>query len=240
MALWTWYDAAVTRIEHEGPRTRRFWIEIEGVEDFPFTPGQFITVDLPISEKRTERWRSYSIANPPRKGNVLELCISHQGGQASQYFFEKVREGTKLRFKGPSGTFVLPEVLPEELVMVCTGTGVAPFRSMIGYLYEQGFEGRVHLIFGTRYACDILYRKEFEVLQEDWPNFRYDVVLSREKEWEGHKGHVHQLYMEAYSEPSEERMFFLCGWTPMIDEAKEHLIKELGYSPEQIRVELYG
>ncbi len=240
MALWTWYDATVKRIEHISVHTRRFWVELKGVEDFAFKAGQFITVDLPISEKRTERWRSYSIANPPRGGNELELCISDQGGPGSTYFFKEVEEGTDLRLKGPSGVFTLPEDLPEELVMVCTGTGVAPFRSMIWHLYERGYEGRVHLIFGTRYAWDILYRKEFEVLQEDWPNFKYDVVLSREKDWPGRKGYVHQVYLEAYAEPSDKRLFFLCGWRDMIDDAKKLLVEELGYKPQQLRVELYG
>ncbi len=236
---WTWYEAEVKRMESVSVHTRRFWIEVEGEGDFSFKPGQFITLDLPIAEKRTERWRSYSIANPPRGGRELELCISDQGGPASRYFFEEVGPGTSLRFKGPSGVFVLPSDLPEELVMVCTGTGVAPFRSMIWHLYDQGYAGKVHLIFGTRYAWDILYRREFEVLQEDWPNFRYDVVLSRDESWQGRRGHVHQVYLEYYAQPKPHRLMMLCGWKPMIDEARQHL-NELGYAKEQIAVELYG
>ena len=237
---WTWYEGCITRIEHISVHTRRFWLEVGGVEDFAFKAGQFITVDLPIGEKRTERWRSYSIANPPRGGNVLELCISDQGGPASRYFFDVVKEGTSLRFKGPSGVFVLPGDLPEEIVMVCTGTGVAPFRSMIWFLYDSGYEGKVHLIFGTRFAWDILYRKEFEVLQEDWPEFKYDVVLSRDEQWAGRKGYVHQVYLEAYQKPEPNRLFMLCGWRSMVDEAQKHLLEELGYQAGQIKVELYG
>lgn len=237
---WTWYDAVITKIEGVSVHTRRFWIEIGDVENFSFQAGQFITVDLPIAEKRTERWRSYSIANPPRGGRVLELCISDQGGPASRYFFDEVKVGSVLRFKGPSGNFVLPEDVPEELIMVCTGTGVAPFRSMIWDLYDRGHTGKVHLIFGTRFAWDILYRKEFEVLQEDWPHFKYDVVLSREEQWSGRKGYVHQVYMEEYARPESGRFFMLCGWKAMVDEAKKHLLEELGYQPKQLCVELYG
>jgi ferredoxin-NADP reductase len=64
----TWYDAHVVKIQAATPNTRRFWVEIPTVEAFTFKPGQFVTMDLPIGEKRLQRWRSYSIANAPSAG----------------------------------------------------------------------------------------------------------------------------------------------------------------------------
>jgi CDP-4-dehydro-6-deoxyglucose reductase len=197
---------------------------------------------LPIHKKRLQRWRSYSIANAPEGGNVLEFCIVKlDGGLATQYFFEEVEVGTPIRFKGPDGTFTLPENLMEDLVFICTGTGVAPFRSMLWDIYNRKLPFKnIHLIFGTRHKNGILYKEEFENFQEEWDNFQYDIALSREEDWDGYKGYVHQVYQEKYGEARPDVDFYLCGWSNMIDDAVANLIVKSGYDKSQVHYELYG
>lgn len=240
--MWKWYDTTVVRIEDMAPDTKRFWLKAPDGEKIDFKAGQFVTMDLPVSEKRLQRWRSYSIANAPDASNELEFCIVHlDGGVATQYLFEKVEVGSTIRFKGPDGAFFLKEPVEKDLVFVCTGTGVAPFRSMILDLIRQEKpHQKLHLIFGTRYESGILYRDEFEALARAHPEFRYDVVLSREASWTGYKGHVHQVYQELYPTPRPDVDFYLCGWSSMIDEAVARLMLELGYDKSQIHYELYG
>lgn len=241
-----WLNSKVIRIEDETPTTKRFWVEVEDVESLDFRAGQFVVMDLPIGEKRRERWRSYSIANAPDGSNVLEFCIVLlEGGKGTTWFFEEVEVGTPIRMKAPSGMFYLPEKIETDLVFICTGTGVAPFRSMIQDLHAQKKSHRsIHLIFGTRYAEGILYRKEFEKLMEEMPGFRFDVALSREENeldfpFGVRQGYVHTVYLERYKTVFADHHFYLCGWQNMIDEAIENLI-ELGYAENQIKHELYG
>ncbi len=244
----TWYNSKVIKIEEQSPTTKRFWVEIADVDRFEFKAGQFVTMDLPLGEKRKDRWRSYSIANAPDGTNVLEFCIVHlEGGVGSGYFFNEVEIGTDIKFKGPDGNFVLPEKIDKKLVLICTGTGVAPFRSMLWDLYNRGETGHhIHLIFGTRYADGILYQKEFEELREKMPGFQYDVTLSREKlipaghAFGIHSGYVHPVYLEKYPEKSPDLCFLLCGWTAMIDEAVANLMTKFGYDRSQVKYELYG
>lgn len=237
-----WYEGRVIRLEDETSTTRRFWIQVEEQETFDFQPGQFVTFDLPISEKRRDRWRSYSIASAPNGTNIFELCIVRlEGGRGTNYLFEDVEVGSILTFKGPDGVFTLPKNLDREIVLICTGTGVAPFRSMLGALKAQGGPQKpMHLIFGTRFEDGILYREELETLARDWPTFRYDVVLSRENDWSGYRGYVHQVYQENYGEVQEDRLFLLCGWQNMIDQAVEELTEKMGYDKRQVVYELYG
>lgn len=239
---WTWYDSTVIRIEDETPNTKRFWVEVPDVEQFDFTAGQFVTMDLPISDKRLKRWRSYSIANAPDGSNVLEFVIVRlEGGAATAYLFDEVQVGDTIRFKGPSGTFTLPDTIDKDLVFICTGTGVAPFRSMLWDLYRQKkTTGKLHLIFGTRFEDGILYRQELETLQADWPAFSFDIALSRAPEWPGYKGYVHQVYLEQYATPRADLDFYICGWSNMIDDAVANLIVKLGYDKSQVHYELYG
>lgn len=237
-----WYDSIVQKIEPASPNVKRFWLEMPAEQPLDFKAGQFITMDLPIGDKRLQRWRSYSIANAPDGSKLLEFCIVRSpNGVGSRYLFDDVQAGDTLRWKGPEGAFFLPETLDTDLVFICTGTGVAPFRSMILDLQQSGRPHRnIHLIFGTRTEADILYRSEFETLARTMPGFQYDVVLSRQPEWPGYKGHVHQVYLEQYAEKRPDVAFYLCGWTNMIDDAVANLLVKLGYDRGQIHYELYG
>ncbi len=148
----TWHDGIVRKISRIAPNVRNFQIEVPGLQSIDFQAGQFVTLDLPIGEKRLQRWRSYSIASAPNGSNHLELCIVNApAGLGTTYLFEEIQEGDTLKFKGPDGGFILPEKIEKDLVFVCTGTGVAPFRSMILDLKKTGKTHRnLHLIFGTR------------------------------------------------------------------------------------------
>lgn len=239
---WKWYDSTVIQIEDASPTTKRFWVEVDEVDSFDFEPGQFVTMDLPISDKRLKRWRSYSIANGPDGTNVLEFCIVKlEGGAASEYLWNEIKLGSTIRFKGPSGTFVLPPKLDFDMVMICTGTGVAPFRSMLQEIERKAVQHKnLHLIFGTRSAEGILYQEEFLSMTESIPNFKYSIALSREETEAHHSGYVHDIYLKAYKKKKEDIHFYLCGWTGMIDDAVANLIIKMGYDKSQVHYELYG
>jgi ferredoxin-NADP reductase len=238
----TWYEATVKKITTLAPNVRCFFLQLPEEQDFSFKAGQFITFDLPIGEKRLQRWRSYSIASAPSDNKEIELCIvrAHEG-LGTAYLFDTVKEGSVLRFKGPDGTFCLPEKIEKDIVMICTGTGIVPFRSMLQDLASKGNANHnIHLIFGTRYESGILYQEELEHMKAIMPNFRYDVALSRENKENYHHGYVHSVYLTEYAKNSENVQFYLCGWSAMIDEAVANLIVTLGFKREQVLYELYG
>jgi ferredoxin-NADP reductase len=247
--MWKWYDSHIIKIENETPTTKRIWVKAETDEPLLYQAGQFVTMDLPISDKRLKRWRSYSIANAPNAQNTeggteLEFCVvkAENSTGGSKYLCEEATIGTPIRFKGPDGTFVLKQPLDNrDLVFICTGTGIAPFRSMIWDIYNNKIPHRkIHLIFGARNEKDILYRKEFETFEKLLPNFKFDVALSRETVWDGHKGYVHGIYTEGYRDVRSDVDFFICGWSNMIDDAVAKLIVDLGYDKSQVHYELYG
>lgn len=238
-----WFDSILVKIENASPTVRRFWLEIVGDEPFSFRAGQFVTFDLPIHERRQKRWRSYSIANAPVAGSrLLEFCIVRmENGAGSTWLFDEATVGTAIRFKGPDGAFYLPDTIENDLVFIATGTGVAPFRSMIFDLQNRDIAHRnLHLIFGTRSADGILYQSEMEALAAQLPDFQYDIALSRQPDWPGWQGHVHQIYLEKYAAVRPDIRFYLCGWSNMIDEAVANLLLKMGYERRQIIYELYG
>ena len=233
-----WQTGTVLRVEQATPNTRRYWVELE-TTPFHFKPGQFVTLDLPIHEQRNRRWRSYSIASMPDGSNVIELVIVHvESGVASNYIFKEIGEGSQLTLRGPHGLFVLPEQLEKDIYLICTGTGIAPFRSMLHFVnFHQMPHRQIHLIFGTRKQEDLLYADEMRELERTLPGFSYRPTLSREQ-WDGDTGYVHAIY-EELSVNKHPSAFYLCGWSDMVDEAKERILK-LGYDKKDVHIEIYG
>jgi glycine betaine catabolism B len=238
MALQPWQTGKIIRIENETENTRRFWVEVPGLASFDFSPGQFVTLDLPIHEKPNKRWRSYSISSWPDGTNVFELIIvlDHRGA-GTPYLFA-LKPGDEITFRGPQGVFVLKEPLDQDIMMICTGTGIAPFRSMIHHIKNQNMPHKeIYLIFGCRTKDSLLYYDELNSLQETFPGFHYLPTLSR-AHWEGHTGYVHQVY-ESLCAGRHPVHFYLCGWKGMIDEAKKR-ITDMGYEKKDIHQEIYG
>ena len=239
MAVQPWRTGKVIRIENETADTRRYWVQVPELSSFDFIPGQFVTLDLPIHEKANKRWRSYSIASWPDGTNVFELVIVlDELGAGTHYLFEEVVVGSELTFRGAQGVFTLKEPLDKDLFLVCTGTGIAPFRSMIHHIKNEKIPHKnIYLIFGCRTKDTLLYYEEMKELRESVPGFQYIPTLSRE-EWEGKTGYVHHIYEELCAERKPAN-FFLCGWRGMIDEAKRR-ITDMGYDKKDIHVEIYG
>lgn len=237
-----WQTGIVTRVEDAAPATRRYWLRLPEVARFDFKPGQFVTLDLPIHEQRNKRWRSYSIASAPDGTNTIELLIVRAslstGG--SVHIWDTWQPGTEVSLRGPHGIFTQPELAAgEALVLICTGTGIAPFRSM-ARSWLQGSarpEGPVHLVFGCRTEADLLYRDEMLELGVALPHFQYHPTISRGV-WAGHTGYVHPVY-ESLCQDHPPAHFMLCGWRAMVDEAKARLLA-LGYDKKAIHLELYG
>src|SRR5919112_4957008 len=173
MAVQPWRTGVVTRIEDETYNTKRFWIQVPELEVFDFEPGQFVTLDLPIHEKPNKRWRSYSIASAPDGTNTFELLVVLlEGGPGSTYLFQEVSVGSSLTLRGPQGVFTLPQPIEKDLYFICTGTGIAPFRSMLHHISRHHIPHKnIYLIFGTRTQRDLLYAREMQELQKEVPSF---------------------------------------------------------------------
>jgi glycine betaine catabolism B len=239
MTVPPWHKCKIIRIQEEAPETLRFWFQVNELDRFDFKPGQFVTLDLPIHEKPNKRWRSYSISSWPDGSNVFELIIvRNETGPGTNFLFTEATVGTELSFRGPQGIFTLPEHLENDLFLICTGTGLAPFRSMLHYILLHNIPHKdIFLIFGTRSRESLLYYEELKAMSEQHPEFHYIPVLSREQ-WEGHTGYVHDVYAQLVTK-KQPADFFLCGWKNMIHEAKQRL-QELGYDKKSIHQEIYG
>ncbi len=228
------FQSEILSIEQLSPSVRSYRLAYE--QSDAFIPGQFVMLDLPIAGEFSTR--SYSIASAPNSDGWIELCVVLKpGGQGSTFLFDQVNVGDSLSVSEPQGRFQWIDD-NRTLIMICTGTGVAPFRAMIQEEMQRGSDREMHLIFGNRTEVDILYRAEFEALDAARSNFNFIPTLSRADDaWEGNKGYVHPYYL-SLAETHQDALFYICGWTTMVKEAKNNL-KALGFSRKQVKFELY-
>lgn len=214
-----------------------------GIKRFKFKPGQFIAMSPHIDDKPSNDWSYYSIASGPNGHNGFDLCVNMEGFREiwPTELDSKYLEGQKVTIKGAAGVFTLPTKIDKDLVFMATGTGVAPFRSMLQHIVREKIPHRaIHLIYGGRYENEILYRDEFEELVRQLPGFTYDVVISRDEQWSGSKGRLRDYYMKVYSNRRDDVLFYLCGWPDMVRDGLKDLIDDLGYNPSQLIYELYS
>jgi ferredoxin-NADP reductase len=216
-----------------GPDLRHFVFEADA-ERLDFLPGQFVSFSDLIGGK--EITRAYSLASPPDGTNRFELCLNRVAeGIFSPRLFA-MRPGETVTMRQPLGMFVLRQPARDSL-FVATGTGIAPFRSMLkAHLPESS--PQFTLLFGVRYASHLMYRDEFEELASHYQGFRYWPLLSRPTpEWTGRTGHV-QAHLEEALGGRRDVDVYLCGLKLMVDDVRS-MLKGLGFDRKQIFYEKY-
>lgn len=216
------------------PAVRHFEFELPERESFGFVPGQFMSLTGIINGD--EITRAYSIASPP-SGNRFALCLNEvEGGRFSPHLFS-VEPGQEIDCSGPFGAFIFRRPLSDS-ILVATGTGIAPFRSMLLERLPIEKDRRFTLIFGVRYEHGLLYREEWEQLARDYPNFGFRPTITRpDPNWTGLTGRVQGHLLEALGDRREVDIY-VCGLKEMVNDVRA-LLKEKGVDRKRVIYERY-
>jgi CDP-4-dehydro-6-deoxyglucose reductase len=198
-------------------------LKIQGSEFFTFRPGQFINVQVSPTS-----YRSYSVASLSPEGVIsLILTVAHSG-LGSNYFRNAVI-GQFTTIIGPSGRFVLPDNLKENLLFLSTGSGIVPFLPMLNELVECKYKGKVELFAGFRSEEDILAADILASFSKKL-NLAYSVCLTEPSAlWNGKSGRITKFCK--VNDP-ENTQVFACGNPNMIQDVFSGL-KQIGFNLEQ-------
>lgn len=233
------FTARLTRSVALSELTKHLEFEMQGLPRFGFVPGQWLSLktNKPDGEEIT---RAYSIASAPGDDNRFALCLNRvQDGFMSNFLCD-MNEGAVIPCQGPFGDFILrPPLL--DTIFIATGTGIAPFRSMLHWLLADPsrHQGRqLWLVFGSRYEKDIYYHAEFLRLATEHANLHYLPTLSRgSPEWQGLRGYV-QEHLTSIVQGRTGMRAYICGLDKMI-KANRELLKGLGWDRKAILFEKY-
>jgi len=228
-------EARLIESREIAPGVRHFEFEAVGVERLEFVPGQFTSFTDVIQGK--EITRAYSMASAPSGTNRFELCMNQvDPGHLSPRLFA-MKPGDRIEMRQPLGLFVLRQLGPRDSIFIATGTGIAPFRSML-QAHLKPSSPAFTLLFGVRYESHLMYRAEFEEMALRHPQFRFWPTLSRpDAGWEGRRGHVQAHLAEAIGEQRDVD-FYLCGLKAMVDDVRG-VLKGQGFDRKQIFYEKY-
>jgi ferredoxin-NADP reductase len=235
------YNGRLSRWEeiHEGLAI----VGVQALEDpFPFEPGQYATLGLMGGAGKLVQ-RPMSISSPATDLSEYEFFIRLvEGGEFTPLLWER-RVGDPINIKGAKGKFMIQDD-ERACYFIATGTGLAPFMSMLDALKAGAQQRDVVLLHGVSYDHDLAWRAELEELAASGYPLRYTATVSRPQhcpDWTGLTGRAEAVVegqMDELSLAPENTTLYLCGNPDMVS-AIEGIATQRGFPPEQVRKELY-
>lgn len=193
---------------------------IECRDAFEFNAGQFVNLQRPDGLTR-----SYSLANIPQQSNTLEFHIRRlPGGDFSEWVHDELKIGDTIAFSEPRGhSFYLPERSEQGLLMIGTGSGLAPLAGILADALAHGHTGPIYLFHGSRNREDLYRIEEMRELAQTHRNFHYTPCLSgQDMIPEGFsKGRASDVALATITDLKGWRVF-LCGHPDMVNQMKIH------------------
>lgn len=264
-------NAVVVKRIEMAPGLMILRVRTDGWDMPKFKPGQYAVLAMPGSSDRVELSdpeekpadpdklikRAYSIASSSKQNEYLELYITLiRSGELTPRLFA-LKEGDKV-FLAPKfkGVFTIDKA-PEEanLVLIATGTGIAPYVSMVRTVFTGDNNRKFAILHGARHSWDLGYRSELSTLAAQSDNFTYIPTISKPEAektgWTANTGRVQSLWSDraieaegGFAPDPADTHIFLCGAPAMIEDMvtllsgegyKEHKKKD----PGQVHVERF-
>ncbi len=236
-----------------------------------YVEGQSIGI-MPAGEDangKPHKLRLYSIASTRHgddfNGNTVSLCVRQLqyekdgetiNGVCSTYLCD-IKPGDKVKITGPVGKeMLLPDEEDANVVMLATGTGIAPMRAYLRRMFEPtekeknkwNFKGKAWLFMGAPKSANLLYEEDLQrYLAENPDNFKYTKAISREQQnTKGGRMYIQDRVLESANElfnmiEDEKTHIYLCGlkgMEPGIDEAMTKAAEEKGLNWSELRPQL--
>lgn len=219
----------------------QYSFELENPHILNFSSGQYVS--LQVTEKGERR--SYSICSSPGITHGFELLVDITPNGLGVQFLNSLQFGQSVSLLAPMGRFVLqsPEAVAtgseDAVAFIATGSGIAPFRSMILDLLQERHDTRpIRLYWGLRRVEDLIWQDEFQDLVDFFPNFQFHPVLSQaSEEWPLCRGRVTDC-LSVHPQLSQKTGYYLCGSNAMIEDVKQ-LLAAKAVVPESIHHEMF-
>jgi ferredoxin-NADP reductase len=200
---------------------------------FSYKPGQFMFITIRAGQQ--EMTKHFTISSSPTEKDYVEFTKKLTGSSFSNALVS-LKVGDWARIDGPYGNFTF-EGEYERIGMLSGGIGITPLRSMCKYCTDMRLGSQVTLLYGNRSEDDIVFREEFEALQQQNRNFKVVFTLSEPgSSWAGQTGRISLEMIRTEIPDCRERIFFTCG-PPSMVEAMGNLLRELGIPADQTKRE---
>ncbi len=220
IALPDYESASITaKVYHKEPLSPDIMRLVLAYKDeFNFYAGQF--TNLKRDDGLT---RSYSIANVPSQENKLEFHVKRlHGGRFSAWIHDELTLGEELAISEAKGScHYLPGKSEQPLLLVGTGSGLAPLIGIIKDALAQGHYGPMRLYHGSREPEGLYLINEIQSLSATYSNLEYFPCVSGEHDYKQfHQGRAHDVALAATGNLNGWRVY-LCGHPDMVNQTKK-------------------
>ena len=227
----------VLTLERAAPDVMVIRLQLPANQNLQYRAGQYVEFIL-----RDGARRSYSMANAPHNlGSPpsIELHVRHMpGGRFTDHVFGAMKEKEILRMEGPFGSFFLrddSEQPDRPLILLASGTGLAPIKAVIEHMQHKGIMRPTVLYWGGRRPHDLYMHRWCEQAAAKMPHLRYVPVISDalpEDAWGGRTGFVHRAVMDDWPDLSA-RQVYACGAPIVVDSARHDFVAQCGLNADE-------
>ena len=230
----------VTTIVKPAPDVAVVTLQLPANDPLRYHAGQYVEFILKDGARR-----AYSIANAPHtQGDkpAIELHIRHMpGGLFTDHVFGAMKEKEILRIEGPYGSFFLREDSTKPMVLLASGTGLAPIKAIVEHLKWKRSDRPAVLYWGCRTRRDLYLHRWAESMAAEMPNLAYVPVLSDatpEDAWGGRTGFVHRAVMEDLPDLSAHQVY-ACGAPVMVEAAQRDFVEQCGLPADEFYADAF-
>ncbi|MEO8441089.1 MAG: CDP-6-deoxy-delta-3,4-glucoseen reductase [Betaproteobacteria bacterium] len=206
------------------------YLKLPASERLQFLAGQYIDILMKDGSRR-----SVSMANGPHDDELLQIHLRDYGGPFSQHVFNTMKVRDILRFEGPFGTFFLRDDSNKPIVLLASGTGFAPVKSLVEHAFHVNTRRPMVMYWGARVRADLY----MNALPEEWArthaNFKYVPVLSEPlagDQWTGRTGLVHHAVMQDLPDLGGYQVY-ACGAPIMVESAHRDFSTRCGLPEDE-------
>ena len=233
-------EMVIDAVTMELPDTKTIKLKWPEGYDPDFKTGQFITVYWPDTPAYK---RAYSLSSCALDRGFYEVTVKRDGKMGTR-IVDWAKAGDKLVVIPPTGRF-LPVFEPanQHLICIAGGSGVTPFRGFVRDATRRQLATKITVLYSVRTTNDIIFRDEFRELDQQNPNFRFEVTCTRlvpEDPWTGRRGRITADWVKEHVTDLPNTTFYACGPNALVD-ATEHLVlHDLGVPKAQMKTEKWG
>lgn len=232
-------EMVIEKVTMELPDTKSLRLRWPPNYDVEFQTGQFVTLYWPDSPTYK---RAYSLSSCALDRGFFDVTVKREGKMGTR-IVDWAKEGDTLKVIPPAGRFLPVFETNKHLICLAGGSGVTPFRGFAREATLRKLATRITVLYSVRTTNDIIFRDDFHELDQENPNFVFEVTCTRlhpDDPWTGRRGRIDAAWVHEHVNDLPNTVFYACGPNALVEFA-EHLVRvDLGVPKEQMKTEKWG
>ncbi|MBB5575571.1 hybrid-cluster NAD(P)-dependent oxidoreductase [Rhizobium paranaense] len=225
----------------ETPDVMTFTFRSDRDNWFRYLPGQFVTLELPVSENEPV-FRTYTLSSTPSRPFSVSVTVKAQATSiGTRWMFDNLKPGIKLKAFGPLGDFSFVRHPGEKYLFISGGSGITPMMSMIRWMADCTPQADVGFISCARTPDDLFFKTELECLAAQMPKLSLGFIVKNHNPrdgWHGLRGRIDAARLSLLTPDFRERTVFCCGPEPFMRGVRD-MLKVCGFNMDRYHEESF-